>query len=731
MTMESLNYELLLSTVNESDLGIIMLDESLNVVLWNNWMVDRSGKTAAEVMNRSLLQVCPEVSGSRVNEAIINTHQTGQPAVISNVLNRTPFNLYPKNPLIQNIPATQTPIQQAVKIIRLATKGESQYCLIQITDVSASVNRENSLGQQIKDRKKAEQVLSDERALFIAGPTVVLTWTVNPEPKINYISPNIELMLGYTEKQFTRSEIAFIDLIHPADAQQYLQVIKTYSNNYSHYFEQEFRLIDATGEYRWLYNLTTINRDASGNVSRYLGYLLDITERKKYQSMVEHQAYYDELTGLPNRRMFINRLDQELDKAKRHQYKGALYFIDIDRFKSINDSLGHEVGDLLLKQVADRLKGCIRLEDTAARLGGDEFVVILSDPGGDGDDEIIKNALTVANKIRCSIGKKFELNGNEVHSTPSIGIVIFPDQGNSHAEKLMRFADTAMYKAKSEGRNEICFFDPEMQSRVDNRLVLEKSLRSAIDNEEFTLNFQPLFDHQHSIISAEALIRWQHPQDGWISPADFIPLAEETGLILYIGEWVLRESCRQLKHWELANNIHLSRIAVNVSPKQFRQSGFVAQVQQILAEFRVQPERLIIELTEGIVIADVDDTIKKMNALQSLGIRIAIDDFGTGYSSLTYLNTLPINVLKIDQSFVKDITNNNNTAIVGTIISMAKHLGLKVIAEGVETEGELKYLTSAGCNMFQGYLFSKPLNADLFAKFHLAISEERKTASLC
>ena len=725
--MESLNFELLLKTVNESDLGIVLLNADLQILLWNDWMADHSDKQASQVMNHSLLQVCPEINDSRTSEAIVNTLKTGQPALISNVFNRTPFNLYPRNSLRQKSLTNPNRIQQTLKIIPLLIEGKSQYCLIQISDVSASVKRENSLEQQILDRKKAEQVLSDERALFIAGPTVVFTWTANPEQKINYISPNIESMLGYKEQQFTQTGFHFINLLHPEDAEQYSEEIEINSNNNSSYFEQEFRIINASGEYRWLYSLTAISRDFSGNISRYLGYLLDITERKNYQSLVEHQASYDELTGLPNRRMFIGRLEQELVKAKRHGYMGALFFIDIDRFKVINDSLGHEIGDLLLKNIADRLKGCIRLEDTVARLGGDEFVVILSNPSGK-SEEITQNALTVAEKIRTALDKKFQLNEKEVHSTPSIGIAIFPTQDTSSAEDLMRFADTAMYKAKNEGRNEICLFNSDMQNHVDERLLLEESLRSAIDREEFTLNFQPLFDNQNSIISAEALIRWQHPKNGWISPANFIPLAEETGLIISLGEWVLREACRQLKQWESTSDFRLPQIAVNVSPKQFRQSNFVFQVKQILAESGILPERLVIELTEGVVIADVYDTVKKMNALQSLGIRIAIDDFGTGYSSLTYLNTLPIDVLKIDQSFVRDISNDNNTAIIGTIISMAKHLGLKVIAEGVETEGELEYLTSAGCSMFQGYLFSKPLSADSFAKFHIA-QQEQNTAT--
>lgn len=727
--MKTLDFKLLLKTINQLDIGTIVLNESYEIMLWSDWMVAHSGKSCDDSIDHSLLSVCPEIKDSRLHDAIINALHTGQPAVISNILNRTPFILYPKSSTKEIKARGTSLIKQALKITRLVLEDKSRYCIIQITDLSASVKREHSLAEQIKNRKKVEQALSDERALFISGPTVVITWSISPKQKINYISPNIELMLGYTEQQFLRSELDFISLIHPDDTEQYFKEVDANIKNNCMVFEQEFRLLNATGEYRWIYNLTSISRDSFGNVSRYLGYLLDITERIKYQRLVERQAYYDELTGLPNRRMFIDRLEQELDKSKRHQGQGALFFIDIDRFKSINDSLGHDIGDLLLKSIATRLKDCIRLEDIAARLGGDEFVVILSRPANEPKD-ISRVALTVANKIRHSLGEKHELNGNEVYSTPSIGIVTFPSQEDGNAEKVMSFADTAMYRAKNDGGNQVRFFDPNMQNRIDERLALEKSLRCAIVQKEFVLNFQPLFDNKNNIISAEALIRWQHPLKGWISPTNFIPFAEETGLILPLGEWVLRESCRQLKNWESTHGIYLSRIAVNISPKQFRQVRFVAQIKQILTEFDVQPERLIIELTEDIVIADIADTVKKMNELQSLGIRIDIDDFGTGYSSLADLNTLPIDVLKIDQSFIRNISNNMNTAIVGTIISMAEHLNLKVIAEGVETESELQFLKSTGCKMFQGYLFSKPLSADLFSKFILANNQAKSPEPL-
>ncbi|MCH8104612.1 MAG: EAL domain-containing protein [Proteobacteria bacterium] len=594
--------------------------------------------------------------------------------------------------------------------------------MIQINDVSAAYRREKALELQVRDRKLVEQKLSQERALFISGPTVVLTWTMQPEWKVDYISPNILQQIGYKDSCFLDQEIYFPGLAHPDDIDHLLEIIEVNSGSNNSFFEQEFRLENSQGEYRWIYNFTTIHRDKNGQITKYLGYLLDITERKQFQEKIERHAFFDELTGLPNRRLFLDRLKRELVRARRRSYMGDLFFIDLDRFKQINDILGHDTGDLLLQHVAILLLGCLRQEDTAARIGGDEFVVILSDIGKE-LEPATQNALRVAEKIRNSLGEKHYLNGKEINSTPSIGIVTFSSQDNVSADDLLRFADTAMYRAKNDGRNQIRFFSPEMQNRVDEQVHLEKLLRKALEKKEFSLNFQPIFDDKNEIISAEALLRWEHPKKGNISPAEFIPVAEETGMILPLGEWVLREACKTLKNWETGGpengGFFLPRIAINVSPKQFRQSSFVSQVKKTLEEFQLDPCRLEIELTEGVVIADVDDTIRKMHALKSLGISISIDDFGTGYSSLAYLIKLPIDVLKIDQSFVRDITcDKNNSVIVKTIISMAQHLKMNVIAEGVETEAQLKHLAIQGCRIFQGYLFSKPLVSEEFAEFY-------------
>ncbi len=726
------NPELLEQAINEFDLGIIIIDAQFKVVLWNGWMVTHSGRAKQDVAGSKLLDICPELENSRVFEAITNTLETGQPAIISNVLNRTPFALYPPLSLSQLRPE-QARIQQAIKIVPISIASQANYCLVQINDVTASVKRERALEQQVKDRKLIEQKLSQERSLFIAGPTVVLTWRTKPKWQIDYISPNITLQFGYRTEQFTDSTLHFPDLIHADDVDVFLESLEGDKTKNQAHVEQEFRILDASGQYRWVYNLTSINRNMQGEVSDYLGYMLDISQRKLFQEKIEHQAYFDELTGLPNRRMFLDRLQREIVRARRREYMGALFFIDLDRFKMINDTLGHEVGDQLLQKVAKRLQCCLRADDTAARLGGDEFVVILSDLGAHRVG-ITHTCLMVAEKVRNALGEKYIINGNEVISTPSIGIVTFPAKNQATAEDLIRYADTAMYQAKNDGRNEIRFFSHEMQEQVDQQQQLEKSLRNAIELNQFTLNFQPSFNIHNEIVNTEVLLRWHHPERGWISPAEFIPLAEETGFILPLGEWVLRETCRQLKAWETANpdsaGFYLPLISVNVSPKQFRQHEFVTQVSNILDEFDIEPGRLEIELTEGIVIADLEDTINKMNALKNLGILIAIDDFGTGYSSLAYLKRLPIDVLKIDQSFVRNIAEDkDNSVIVETILSMTRHLGLNTIAEGVETIEELNFLIAQGCDTFQGYYFSKPINADDFCTlYHKLLAEDLKVS---
>ena len=443
----------------------------------------------------------------------------------------------------------------------------------------------------------------------------------------------------------------------------------------------------------------------------------DITQRKSDEAKIEHLAYHDELTGLPNRRLLMNRLEHNISIARRHHTKGALLFLDLDRFKTINDSLGHAVGDAILCEVANRLKENVRAEDSVARLGGDEFMVLLPELKQD-EKEASFEASVVAEKLRISLSEPYILDDHQYHTTPSIGIVIFP-YGNENADDVLKHADTAMYRAKAAGRNEVRFYRPSMQEAVDQRLALEKGLRKALEEKIFQLHYQPLLDNNNNVVGTEALLRWHHEERGWIAPEDFIPVAEETGLILPLGEWVLQQSISQLKQWQQFSwSQQTGFMAINISARQFHQDDFVDKITYYLQAHGVKPEYLKLELTESLVIEDIADTVAKMEALRELGVRIAIDDFGTGYSSLAYLKRLPIDQIKIDKSFVLDITeDSNDAAIVETILSVARHLSLGVVAEGVETIEILEALKHDPTLIFQGYYFSHPLPSDKFEAF--------------
>ncbi|WP_296269775.1 bifunctional diguanylate cyclase/phosphodiesterase [Pseudomonas sp. UBA6323] len=442
----------------------------------------------------------------------------------------------------------------------------------------------------------------------------------------------------------------------------------------------------------------------------------DISELKQAQAQVQHLAYHDALTNLPNRALLMDRLTQQIALLKRHNLRGALLFLDLDHFKHINDSLGHPVGDSVLRLVTARLEASVRLEDTVARLGGDEFVVLLSGLEGK-RSEVTRHVRQVAEKLRQLLAEPMLLDGHRLQVTPSIGVALIPDHGNTPADLLKR-ADIALYRAKDSGRNAIQLFRSTMQDAASARLRLENDLRLALARGEFELHFQPQVDARDGkVVGAEALLRWQHPQLGPQSPAHFIQVLEESGLIVEVGGWVLAEACHfcsQLLAGGLVDGQHFS-LCVNISPRQFRQHDFVERVGNCLRASQLPNAMLKLEITEGIVIQNIDDTVGKMLRLKKHGVSFAMDDFGTGYSSLTYLKRLPVDMLKIDQSFVRDATNDPNDAeIIRAIVAMARSLGLGLIAEGVEQQDQLEFLQSQGCHLYQGYLFSRPLPQDVF-----------------
>ena len=447
--------------------------------------------------------------------------------------------------------------------------------------------------------------------------------------------------------------------------------------------------------------------DESGQFTGYRGVARDITERKKAEAEIQRLAFYDELTGLPNRRLLMDRLERVVTASKRESSHGALLFLDLDNFKGINDTMGHEWGDRLLVQVGERLSASMRATDTVARLGGDEFVVVIQGLHADTADAAAE-AEAIAQKVLMSLNQPYWVEGSEVHSTPSIGIALFCD-AEQPVQELLKRADLAMYQAKAQGRNTLCFFDPAMQTAASARSVLEGDIRQGLSRNEFLLHYQPVVNEHGKVLGAEALVRWNHPLRGMVSPGDFIPLAEQTGLILPLGRQVLVMACSQLAQWASAPATSGWSLAVNVSAQEFRQPDFVEQVLAVVRDAGADPRKLKLELTESLLLHDVEDSILKMQALRTQGVGFSLDDFGTGFSSLSYLKRLPLDQLKIDQSFVRDVlTDPNDATIACTIITLARSLGLDVVAEGVETEGQHAFLLGNGCRQFQGYLFGRP-----------------------
>ncbi|QFY43962.1 EAL domain-containing protein [Candidatus Methylospira mobilis] len=436
----------------------------------------------------------------------------------------------------------------------------------------------------------------------------------------------------------------------------------------------------------------------------------NIAEKKRKDALIWEQANFDPLTNLPNRRLLGDRVHQAMSASARSGRYGALVLLDLDQFKRLNDSMGHSIGDKMLIEVARRLKECVRAEDSVARLGGDEFVVLLSLSSN--SDEAAVQAETVAEKIRGDLCRPFRLGDVEYHITPSVGVVLFRGHQDS-LENLLIYADTAMYQAKSNGRNTWCFYDPSIQAALEARNQLESALRSALDRQEFRLFYQLQQDISGHPLGVEALLRWVHPALGPVTPAQFIPVAEDTGLIQSIGRWVIDVACAQLAKWRSEPGLSRLSIAVNVSARQFREKGFVDYISLCMRKYAIDPVKLELELTESMVLDDVEGCILKMRQLRTLGVRFSMDDFGTGYSSLLYLKQLPLDQIKIDQSFVRDIIiDHNDAAIVQAIIAMSHSLGLDVIAEGVETDAQYAFLRQYGCDAYQGYFFGRPMPVD-------------------
>lgn len=559
----------------------------------------------------------------------------------------------------------------------------------------------------ITERKQTEQQLRIAATAFESQEGIMVTDANHIILRVNQAFVNIT---GYSAEEAIGQQADFLSSDHQS----------------AEIYQEMWRSIRDKGEWNGeIFNRRkngetypehiTINavKDVNGQITNYVSTFTDISIAKAASDRIENLAFFDPLTNLPNRRLFSDRLAQALASSSRSGTHGALLFLDLDHFKTLNDTLGHDYGDLLLKLVADRLISCVREGDTVARLGGDEFVLLLENLSSSSVDAA-NQIETIGEKILTALNQPYKLHTQEYISTPSIGITLFNDHEES-AENLLKHADIAMYQAKKAGRNTLRFFDPLMQDAINIRVDLEHELQKAIDQKQFELYYQIQMHHAGNPFGAEALIRWKHPERGMISPFQFIPIAEETGLITYIGEWVMNQACAQLHTWQQDPVMKELSLAVNVSAKQFLQPDFVAQVKACVNYHNIDNTKLKLELTESMLIDNIQYIINTMNALGEIGIQFSLDDFGTGYSSLQYLKTLPISQLKIDKSFVRDLaTNSSDETIVLTIITMAQSLGLNVIAEGVETEAQLKLLNAHGCENYQGYFFSRPVPIEDF-----------------
>jgi len=583
------------------------------------------------------------------------------------------------------------------------------------------------LRQEIADREQAQVKLSESQ--------MRLTTIIESEPECIKIVDDKGLLLHMNP--------AGLAMIQAENLQQVanLPVVGLLAPEYRSAFndmhqrvlkgetlELEFEIVGLKGQRKWLQTHAVPMQDAGKTVQ--LAVTRDITERKKASSEIEHLAFYDSLTNLPNRRLMLDRLGQALNSIVRHKRHGALLLIDLDNFKNLNDSQGHTAGDQLLVEVAARLTSCIRGDDTAARMGSDEFVVILQDLEASGLSPAQAEAVAV--KIQKQLNLPYELaflaaDGKlatrAYHCTSSIGITVFVDHSLS-TDELLKRADAALFQAKVAGRNLLQFFDPEMQAIVKANAEMEADLREAVFRNQFLLHYQAQVNVNGEVTGVEALVRWLHPQRGMVPPGQFIHLAETCGLILPIGRWVLETACSQLQSWAAMPELSGLTIAVNVSARQFHENDFVEQVQEVLASTGAHAQRLKLELTESLLVHDLEQTIVKMLALKALGVGFSLDDFGTGYSSLAYLKRMPLGQLKIDQGFVRDILlDPNDAAIAKMVVALGNTLGLAVIAEGVETLGQRDFLAANGCLSYQGYLFGRPMPVAEFQSYAIRVKQ--------
>jgi diguanylate cyclase (GGDEF)-like protein/PAS domain S-box-containing protein len=642
---------------------------------------------------------------------------------------------------------------RAAQIFMAVREGESRWIdwTLQCRDgqtmeVEASLSPATLAGQgimlatvrDITARNKIERERQDlldklakkEELIRLAGKASgVVSWLLDIRTSDFTWSDGALESLGMLEGDLANSVSDISKIMAPEHAAELEQALAdAISTGMPFKVEHLHRVDSESGEqYRWLRTQGQAETDPQGETIIVRGTLSDISDEKIRQEEIERLAYYDPLTGLANRRLLLDRLQQCCIQAERRGTSGAILFIDLDRFKLLNDSLGHQTGDELLKEVGRRLEKAVRAEDTVGRFGGDEFVVLL--PSVEGSSTVVATRVRrIADSLRRKVNGDYDIKGYTYHMSASVGAAIFPRDG-TRADDVLQRADAAMYLAKKSGRDTVAFYQTSLLSEANSRLAMERELRQAVELGQLELYYQPKVDVDQNgrVVGAEALLRWNHPEEGVVGPNVFIPIAEETGLIIDIGKWVLADACQQFVAWNQSRDARdLLGVSVNVSPLQFRQAGFVGDIKQILRQGHVEAGMLTIEITEGTFIDNLEDTRIKLEQLQKLGVRISIDDFGTGYSSLYYLKNLALDEIKIDRSYVTDIIDDpNDAAIVSSIMAIAKNLDLNAIAEGVETVEQAKFLQSIDCSIHQGYLYAKPLTAELFASSFLSTGADR------
>jgi len=700
-----LSEEAIYEALNKSEQGIIILSSTCKVEFWNQWMELTSKISHASAINQLLSSLFPQGLTKRMSHAINMALDSGRSSLLSQKLNKYPLPLYSS----ETERESDNPINQMVVIKPLYCGNSITNCLISVTDVSKSVNREKVL-QEIAVRAQAgvnhlrnseEQI----RTIIESAQDGIITFSEDGSiGQFNSAAANLfQLSHSAMRSASIFNLIEDFYLANSAGLKKTSQIIKEQNIN-SNVIELTGRRLDSS-TFPIEFTLSQLERPENPG---YVSIIRDITSRKQAEERLEAMAQYDTLTGLANRSLFTERLKHAIKNTKRNSNYTILLFLDLDRFKVINDTLGHEVGDCLLVEVAKRISNTLRNNDTIARIGGDEFTIIL---------ENVSNSITggrVAEKIIKKFDTPFDILGNKLTVSVSIGIATHPGAANSITE-LRRNADTAMYKAKISGRNKYCYFTSDMDEETKQRLSLETDLRKAIKNNEFTLHLQPLFNLKiGTTTGAEALIRWQHPERGNIPPAQFIPVAEDCGHIAEVGKWVFLNACKLAKMIYDAGHKEF-RVSINISPKEFNIYKSPEQLVDTVKSAGIEPHNIDLEITEGCIMEDTKMSIDLLGKLSDAGFHISVDDFGTGYSSLAYLRHFPLDVLKIDQSFIRDLPQDPDAiAISKAILHLAHSLRLRVVAEGVETQEQMEFLKDNKCDVIQGYHIAKPMPAEQF-----------------